>query len=402
MDDAASDRPLTEKRKAPAFAGCLLAGFFGIFVVVGSAIVWWLTIQPLRRVLEARSWEPTPCTVVASAVDTQSDSDGATYRVDIAYRYRYGGRQYESNRYDFSVGSSSGREGKQAAVDRYQPGEACTCYVDPGDPSRSVLERGWHSGYWIGLVGLPFLLAGAGGGIWTSGAFSGRRRAAPAPGARFSDWRESRVAAPLLLRPASGPWKKLAGALFAALFWNGIVWTIGFFFLRDWNTGNREWMPVLILTPFALIGLALLLMLPYSFLALFNPRPWIELQRGALVPGEPVPAILRLSGNPGRISKLTVTLEGREAVTVTTRSGNKTSTTTREGLFCRAVVFEAGAGGLQRETALTIAVPARTMHSLDAPNNAVRWKIKVAGEIPRWPDIDQDFQVQVLPRWTAA
>jgi hypothetical protein len=376
-----------------------MAGFFGIFFCAGAAVLWWLMLGPLYKISKARTWESTPCTVVSSQLGSQSGDDGTTYRVEILYRYTYGGREYESSRYDFETAFSSGSAPKQAIVDLYSPGQACTCFVDPHEPARSVLNRDFHKSYWAGLFGLPFLLVGLFGGLWVAGAFRrGEKKAFPAAAparARFSSWRET--AAPLQLRPKSGPWKKLLVSLLINLFWNGLVSVFVVVLAREWRAGNHQWMPILILTPFVLIGLLLLSGLPLSFLALFNPRPWIELERGAVVPGESVGARYRLSGSAGRLARLTIALEGREAVTVTTRSGNTTSISQREGLFHHSVLFDSGPGGAGREAAFTLAVPAGVMHSFASSNNAVHWKIKVHGDIPRFPDLDDEFVIEVSP-----
>lgn len=392
-------RPLTEPAKSSWVGGCVMAGFFGVFFLAGAGVLWWLMLGPLYKISRARSWETTPCTVVSSQLGMQSDSDGTTYRAEVLYRYVYGGREYESSRYDFETAYSSGSAPKQAIVDRFAAGAACTCFVDPAEPARAVLNRDFHRSYWAGLVGLPFLLVGLFGGLWVSGAFRGREKksfpaAAPAR-VQFSSWRDA--AAPLQLRPKSGPWKKLLGSLLVNLFWNGIVSVFIVVLSREWRTGNHEWMPILILTPFALIGLLILSGLPYAVLALFNPRPWIELERGAVAPGASAGARYRLSGSAGRVGRLTIALEGREAVTVTTHSGNSTTISRRDGLFHHSLLYDSGPGGATREAAFNFAVPAGVMHSFVSPNNGVHWKIKVHGDIPRFPDLDEEFEIEVPP-----
>ena len=37
------------------------------------------------------------------------------------------------------------------------------------------------------------------------------------------------------------------------------------------------------------------------------------------------------------------------------------------------------------------------MHTFAAPHNKVVWCLKVRGEIPRWPDVDEEFPLEVLP-----
>jgi hypothetical protein len=395
---AASAQALTAAPKAPRWVGCVLPAFFSVFFFAGLAVLWWLMLSPLLWISRARAWEPTPCTVVSSGLAQQSDSDGTTYRIEIVYRYLAAGREYQSSRYDFQTAFSGDAAGKQAIVDRYAAGQPCTCFVDPAEPSRAVLSRGFRKSYWAGLLGLPFLLVGLGGLLWSAGAFRGRARAAAPARGGFSGWREGGLAGgPGLLRPKSGPWKKLAGALFVNLFWNGIVAVFVVVIAKDWRAGSHDWMPILILTPFALIGLALLAGLPHSLLALANPRPWIELERAALTPGQAAGARYRFSGLVRRIERLTIAIEGREAVTTTTRSGGKSSTSSRDTLFHREVLWESPPGGTPREGAFTLAVPADTMHSFTASSNAVRWRLKVHGDVPRWPDLDEEFEIAVLP-----
>jgi hypothetical protein len=44
-----------------------------------------------------------------------------------------------------------------------------------------------------------------------------------------------------------------------------------------------------------------------------------------------------------------------------------------------------------------LSIPDDTMHSFAGTNNKVVWELKVAGKIPRWPDVDQNFPVTIHP-----
>ena len=37
------------------------------------------------------------------------------------------------------------------------------------------------------------------------------------------------------------------------------------------------------------------------------------------------------------------------------------------------------------------------MHTFVAPHNKVLWTLAVAGEIARWPDVAEEFELLVLP-----
>ena len=42
-------------------------------------------------------------------------------------------------------------------------------------------------------------------------------------------------------------------------------------------------------------------------------------------------------------------------------------------------------------------IPEDTMHSFASPNNEVVWSLVVSGDIPRWPDVDETFDIEVRP-----
>jgi len=37
------------------------------------------------------------------------------------------------------------------------------------------------------------------------------------------------------------------------------------------------------------------------------------------------------------------------------------------------------------------------MHSFESPHNKITWFVKVTGDIPRWPDIDEAFPIRIRP-----
>jgi hypothetical protein len=45
-----------------------------------------------------------------------------------------------------------------------------------------------------------------------------------------------------------------------------------------------------------------------------------------------------------------------------------------------------------------VTIPERTMHSFAAPHNKIVWVLRVLGDIPSWPDSEDEFVVTVAPR----
>jgi len=193
--------------------------FFSVFLVAGLVATWFLLFRPLARVHDARQWPATPCTVVSSEVQSHSDSDGTTYSVHIVYRYTVNGHEYQSRRYDFMGGSSSGYKGKQAVVRRYPPGKKAVCYVNPRDPSDAVLEPRFTPMMLVGLFPLIFVAVGAGGVVWvfTNKSFRKPIEGVP-PWQSRSDWAEGRIVSST--KPA------MLVMWVVAIIWNIAAWTV--------------------------------------------------------------------------------------------------------------------------------------------------------------------------------
>ena len=105
--------------------------------------------------LESRSahgWDAVEGVVSSSAVvrSGQPRSSSPRFHADVEYRYAVGGTPYTGTRVSFDPAPGVVREAAEALVrERYRPGAAVTVYVDPAEPSNSVLER---SGGGLALV----------------------------------------------------------------------------------------------------------------------------------------------------------------------------------------------------------------------------------------------------------
>ncbi len=202
--------------------------FFSVFLLMGSVFTWVFLFRPIIKLISAREWSKTPCTVVSSEVKSYSDSDGTTYSIQITYRYTCNGRDYLSDRYGFMDSSSSGRKRKQAVVDQYPPGREAICYVNPTNPNDAVLNRNFTPMMLIGLFPLLFVAIGAGGITW---ALKSSQFAKPAEGVapwlQRPDWTAGRI---------KSSNKTAMWVIWGfALIWNAISWPILFLALNDEN-----------------------------------------------------------------------------------------------------------------------------------------------------------------------
>jgi hypothetical protein len=376
---------------------------FALFFLIGTGILLFVFVPMVREVLDARNWNPTPCTIVASSVKSHSSDDGTTYSVELIYAYTVDGREHKGWRYTFMGGSSSGYEGKQEIVDRFPPGTKAVCYVNPGNPGESVIERGFTWEYLLGLLPLVFMLIGAIGFV----AFMRKSRRDAAAGGRpwaakagpgLPSVAGSRDATPgsrgpVALKPKVSPAMKLVGMLVAALFWNGIVSIFVGIAINSWLRGNPEWFLSVFIIPFVLVGLGLLAGVGYFVLALFNPRPEITIGAAAIPLGGSADVAWKVAGAERRIRRFRITLEGSEEATY--RRG--TSTTTDRHVFHAVDLVDTRNPHEIRGSRATLAVPAGVMHSFESAHNKIVWTLKVHGEIDRWPDVSEEFPIAVLP-----
>ena len=395
--------PMTrQSRKQRVF----MALFFTVFALAGAGMLYPLGIRPIANTIDAESWPEVPCRIISAKVESHSGDKGTTYSVNIVYAYEFNGKRYESDRYDFIGGSSSGRGGKAEVVNRYRSAANPICFVNPNKPSEAVLTRGFHWGLLFCLFPLPFLAMGVGGLIWltkkpsrgklesTTKQWLPQSQAVPLAGPGFTG---DMASGSVVLKPESGPWTKvilLAG--FAAL-WNGFVYFLmGPRIIEAWRDGGAGWFPgifVLFSVPFLLVGVALIGGVLYLFLAAFNPRPILTLSSRAIPLGGSARLGWNIRGNVSRIQRLKFLLRGLEEATY--RRGTRTYTDKNtfyvDELYSLAQLMSVPGG----ET--IIEVPDDTMHSFEATNNKIIWQIVVHGAIATWPDMREELGITVTP-----
>ncbi|MDB6171590.1 MAG: hypothetical protein JWL59_901 [Chthoniobacteraceae bacterium] len=370
---------------------------FGLlFLVVGTVLFYVMALQPAWRIMSARKWSATPCQVLSSRVISNRGNKGTTYSVEVRYAYEFGGRKFEANRYGFFTGSTSGYAGKQAVVDRFPPRSQAVCYVNPNDPNEAVIDRGISSQMWFGLLPLAFVVAGGSiiaGAPRMAGRSSSRLRQ-PQPGIPDSVPAETALPdGPYELKASASPIGRLVGIIFIALFWCGIVSVFVFHVIDGWRRGRTEWFLVIFLIPFVLVGLGLLAAIPYQFLALFNPRVRLLVNSRTVPLGGELRVNWTLSGNARKVRRLRLLLEGREEATY--RRG--TNTSTDKNVFISLPLLDSTESGAIAAGNANLTIPAGLMHTFVGANNKVLWSLHAKGEILRWPDIADEFEITILP-----
>jgi hypothetical protein len=383
-------------------AGCLV-GFFAIFFLAGSGFLYGMFLRPLHGVWQSQKWIETPCVIESSRVESRRDDDGTTYKVAVLYAYEFNGAAYKSSRYQFFNYSSSGRAAKERVVRQYPAGKKTVCYVNPEDPTRAVLNRGVPPDIWFILIPLVFVGVGLGGMIFAvrHARRAGKRQAVSDKGARRRAVRgrhpivatEPATEGPVVLKPASTPLGGFIGSIIFAVFWNGIVSVFLVNVVGEWNRGNQPWFLTIFLIPFVLVGLFLLGMVVVTFLKLFNPRVRLMISSATPALGGELQLSWTFTGAVNRLRQLTISIEAREEAHY--RRGTR-SYTDKETFFRTELVKTRGHGTICSGNCLAV-LPADSVPSLDAPNNKIIWTLKVHGDIARWPDVEEELPLTVVP-----
>ena len=366
-------------------------------VLFGAAVGYFLSLRPLYELYTAQSWTPASCVVVSSRLE---EGEEGPARAEIVYRYTVGDRQYTADRYDFIPGKTSDAS-LPAAVASHPAGRRFECYVDPEDPTRAVVNRTHRLWYHLGTLflvlfsGLPLAIGLL---VLRAGRTERRAQRALAGTMPAGDDRHHQAAGaaagPIVLKPSATPVGKLIGLAAVCLFWNGIVGVFTAVEYHLYQKGDSNWWLLgAFLLLFQIIGAVFLWAVIKQALSLANPRPVLTLSRATVPLGGTVSFAWQLTGAAHRVTRLRMTLKGREEARY--RRGTDTHTDTHE-FFSTPIVDVSHGSGIARGSG-TIHVPRDTMHSFAATNNKILWTLEVAGTIERWPDLDETFEIAVTP-----
>ena len=380
--------------------GCLTV-FFSVFGLAGLTMLYFVTVRPLWMAVVSRGWEPAECLILSSEVVRNPGSDGDTFSIAISYRYQFHGREYTSARYTFAKVASSGFIGKQRVVDGYPIESRQECFVNPRDPAQAVLERGPTSEVWWGLFALPFIGVGSLAffqGRLAQRGFVFRRSGAPGPKAPRSPAGGlapgmQSSSGPVPLKTAASRGTQVLALLAVTLFWNGIVGVFVYHLVDGFQRHSPEWGLALFLTPFVLIGLALVGGTFWQALTLANPTLRVTASKGAVALGEEVAVEWEFMGAVNRLRSLKIFLEGIETATYT----RGTDTRTDRNVFLSTLVVELSDHTSMRSGTARCRVPRTSMHSFTGGHNQIVWQLRFDGEIPRFPDVREEFTLTVLP-----
>lgn len=396
------------KSKGEFFAHFGIYLFFGIFIAVGLILSYVFCLRHLYAVYEARQWSETTCTIKSSHVQTHTSTDSKTHRtstsysIEVTYHFMVGDKKFAGDTYSVGDSAQSNSEYAYNAISKIPVGSVVTCFYDPDDPTRSTISRDLENVVWLGLTPLIFTCAGLLGLFYTlqSGPSNKERNADPRGRVRKA---QSRVLG-------------LINLIFANIVWNGIVAIGTYAFV---SAGEGSWFVGVIILPFALIGILLIVALPYAFLQLFNPSVDIQTVDDAIRYGQQFTVGWKLNGSSRRVSKLRVTMEllglqpAREVTTSPNQNSNGSddkvpsrsrtrSTSNRNGktqeserVIYTHEIFTTEHQNRIEKGSTTVKVPEKGELDIPAGSRNLRWKITIYLVIRWYPDAQDSVILNV-------
>ena len=356
-----ADGPISEGGSKSSGSGCgIVVGL--VFACIGLGILF-AGIAPALFALDTMTWQETPCQILTAHLDESDSDDGTKYRADFTYSYQFDGKKYVGGR--DSVTETFRRRNVARKLLRSLPvGTETVCYVDPNDPSESVLDRSFPVGHVLGLS-LFGMMFGGFGSLFAYISYKARRdekqrkaeqlnvaeRSASLSGSNehfrtdvidrdddyvhsssnrlasasqentrghvetnvySADAQDRKADVPQRLKSESSRLGKLVGVTLIALFWNGLVSFFVYGLIFDAPGGRVSLLVGLFLTPFVLVGLLFIAAVVHSFVSLFNPRVSIALTTGAVARGDDMDVAWEVSGGIRSIDHLRIAVVGTE------------------------------------------------------------------------------------------
>ena len=146
---------------------------------------------------------------------------------------------------------------------------------------------------------------------------------------------------------------------------------------------------------FSLVSIFLLGNAIHQFIAIFNPKPRAMLSPGYFELGKPTDIAWKINKGGHRIRKFTILLIGEEHATY--RRG--TDTVRQQSIFYQRelVSTEKLRNVSQGTEQIVVENDGSVMPTWEVPNNAIKWRIEIKGDIKNFPDILDTYDVIVLP-----
>lgn len=156
-----------------------------VFAALWLGVTGTFDVQIARAVWQSydaeRRYQSVPGVVTQSRIRDLSDSEGTTYKPDVAYTYVVGGRTYSGDRIRTKDLATSNHARARRIIADYPVNAAVQVRYDPSDPARALLDPRLDGAQLFMVVFLmPFNMIAV-IGLWAGGVALARRGRPPAP-----------------------------------------------------------------------------------------------------------------------------------------------------------------------------------------------------------------------------
>ncbi|NQU20830.1 MAG: DUF3592 domain-containing protein [Candidatus Nealsonbacteria bacterium] len=374
-----------KKSKTSQLGGGCLILFALPFAAVGVFMGGW-SAMTLLDYTRMRGWQEVPCTIVKAELEEHSDSDGTTYEVMAEYRYTFNGQEHTGTRVSLDSGADNIGSFQQDAhkeLSRHrQQRRPFRCFVDPDEPSESVLYRELRFGLLAMKIVFALVFGGVGFGLIIGSVFARRKTTAEkqltvAHPDRPWLWKEEWATGQIRSSSKTTMWVALG---FAA-FWN-LVSSPVLFFVPEEVIEKENYLALLGLL-FPLVGLGLIV---WAARAVLRWRKYGE-------------SVFEMAATPGllggslagviRASKPLAPPDGfrqvLSCIEKTTSGSGKNRSTTETTRWQDERVIDRPLSGPGEPTAVPVAfavpydMPASTIES---ERREITWRLEVSAAVP--------------------
>ena len=153
-----------QAQQSPNSIGSLIGGIaLGLLIATMGVIFVFALLRGYGRANETRDWTEVPMKITKSEVFGQNiDSGPPEYKAIIEYAFTYGGNPATGTGIKRTEGFTKHRSKAERIIKRYPVGNEGTCFVNPQDPSQTVLKHNTKAVlYTVWFPGL-FIIAGLG------------------------------------------------------------------------------------------------------------------------------------------------------------------------------------------------------------------------------------------------
>jgi len=383
--------------------GCLAPAVFTLFFIAGTMVFYLVFLEPIQYWIESARWPRVPCTISSSHSESAGPGTNA-YVPEVRYTYRYAGTVYHSTRVWFIRPGSDTLLQAQAVLNQYPKGLEAYCYVNPRNPTYAVLERGARPALLISLVPAALVLVGLVGLMATArpllfpGTWRWRWVALAKREARSRPSAPRRVfvpAGPHTFRPRHSG-KALRFFVLFAVLCNCLMVFLVREVIDNWREGIPGcygWSLTFFSIPLVVIGLACLIPPIWGLLRWLNPRPTLTLSSATVELRGHINVRWRFFGSTRRLQRVRLFLEGREEATYT----RGTSIHTDSEVFGVINLADTSERAGMRSGQARLTMPGNTVPTFHSEHNGIVWVLRIHGQSQRRPDIDEEFEINVVP-----